>query len=176
MICAWCSQPLDNGEPVQGDHIIPRSRGGPDEPWNRQVLHRRCNLDKGAQVTDEARALAAKHGAIIVPDDLPPDWEQKVFGEDDYGWLSTDEFADLLLTAFCDLADQIANDPHRFIPIYRQVKADFYESANVGIFAALWVDRAVTSRQLASILGCSRQAIEERARLGADVFQRRLRI
>lgn len=38
------------------DHKIPRSRGGPGEPWNLVVACRSCNSDKGQLTEAEYRA------------------------------------------------------------------------------------------------------------------------
>ena len=73
-ICPWCKLPLpDDLADTVSDHIIPRSRGGPNRAWSRQVLHRVCNLRKGSKLTDEARALAARCG-IILHEPLPTAW------------------------------------------------------------------------------------------------------
>jgi 5-methylcytosine-specific restriction endonuclease McrA len=62
-ICPWCDLPLpEDLAGTEVDHIIPRIRGGPDEPWNRQLLHFKCNKTKRFRLTDAARALAAEHG------------------------------------------------------------------------------------------------------------------
>ena len=66
-ICPWCKLPLP--EDLAGtakDHIIPRCRGGPNAPWNYQLLHFKCNDrgGKGPRLTPEAEELAAKHGIV----------------------------------------------------------------------------------------------------------------
>lgn len=47
------------------DHWYPRSKGGPDEPWNLKAVHRRCNERKGDAVLPDAAAAYAAwvHGA-----------------------------------------------------------------------------------------------------------------
>jgi 5-methylcytosine-specific restriction endonuclease McrA len=73
-MCPTCGLPLPEGLPgteVEVDHIIPRCRGGPDLAWNRQLLHRICNRNKGFALTDEAVALAAERG-LVLRDRLPP--------------------------------------------------------------------------------------------------------
>ena len=73
-ICPWCNLPLP--EDLSGtakDHIIPRCRGGPNAPWNYQLLHSKCNDPggKGARLTPEAEALAKQHGVRLhlpIPD------------------------------------------------------------------------------------------------------------
>jgi hypothetical protein len=65
-ICPWCGLPLpEDLTGTEVDHIIPRIRGGPDEPWNRQLLHFKCNKTKRFRLTDAAIALAAEHGVIV---------------------------------------------------------------------------------------------------------------
>jgi hypothetical protein len=76
-ICPWCQLPLpDDLADTERDHIIPRSRGGPDHAWNRQLLHKACNRGpggKGSQLTPEATALAARHN-IRLHEPLPTSW------------------------------------------------------------------------------------------------------
>jgi hypothetical protein len=77
-LCAWCGKPLPvDLSRADIDHIIPRCRGGPDEAWNRQLLHRWRNTlgGKGITLTPQAEALAAEHGVILV--EPPP---RKPFG------------------------------------------------------------------------------------------------
>ena len=66
--CPWCKLPLpDDLAGTAIDHIIPRCRGGPDEPWNQQLLHLQCNGTggKGYRLTAEAEELAALHGVVL---------------------------------------------------------------------------------------------------------------
>lgn len=74
-ICPWCKLPLlpEDLARTQVDHIIPLGRGGPDRPWNRQLLHTRCNYAKGSKLTPEAEKLAAEHG-VILREPLPNVW------------------------------------------------------------------------------------------------------
>jgi 5-methylcytosine-specific restriction endonuclease McrA len=63
--CTWCSQPLP--EDLTGtvvDHVIPQSAGGPDEPWNFELLHVPCNGPAGKwhKIIPKALELAAQHG------------------------------------------------------------------------------------------------------------------
>ena len=51
---------------VHEDHVIPRSRGGPDSDWNTQLLHVGCNYSKGSKLTAAAYAVAAEHEWIIL--------------------------------------------------------------------------------------------------------------
>jgi 5-methylcytosine-specific restriction endonuclease McrA len=63
-VCTWCNEPLGRGSAV--DHIIPLSRGGPNVAWNRELLHRRCNQEKGNLLTSRAIALAELHGITLL--------------------------------------------------------------------------------------------------------------
>ena len=59
----WCSFWLPSSlDEVQLDHIIPVSLGGPEEHWNRALLHPSCNAIKGNKLTARAIELAAEHG------------------------------------------------------------------------------------------------------------------
>lgn len=61
--CPWCGEPLPadlgmarersvNRTDVAIDHIIPLTRGGlVHAEWNKQLLHRKCNISKGNLVT-----------------------------------------------------------------------------------------------------------------------------
>ena len=67
-VCPWCKLPLP--EDLTGtakDHIIPRCRGGPHEPWNLQLLHFKCNGPSGKwhKLTPEAEALARERSVIL---------------------------------------------------------------------------------------------------------------
>jgi hypothetical protein len=65
-ICPECALPLpEDLAGTEVDHIIPKVRGGPDLPWNRQLVHFRCNRTKRFKLTDRARALAAEHGVTV---------------------------------------------------------------------------------------------------------------
>jgi len=69
-ICPWCKRPLpDDLAGTEIDHIIPRSRGGPNFAWNRQLLHLLCNKIKRDCLTDEAVVLAEKHGITLLEPD-----------------------------------------------------------------------------------------------------------
>lgn len=45
-VCGLCEKPLHSGEIIDADHIVPRSRGGTDEPENLQLVHRPCHKEK----------------------------------------------------------------------------------------------------------------------------------
>ena len=65
-ICPECglALPSDLAE-AEIDHIIPRSRGGPDLLWNRRLVHFGCNRSKHAKLTKEAAALADERGIAL---------------------------------------------------------------------------------------------------------------
>ncbi len=93
-ICPACRLPLPGDlAGAEVDHIIPRSRGGPDLLWNRRLVHFKCNRDKGTGLTDEAVALAAEHGVILrePPVRVRKHWRDWVPGVP--GWLAAGEFA-----------------------------------------------------------------------------------
>jgi 5-methylcytosine-specific restriction endonuclease McrA len=56
-VCAICGHPINlllhHEHPMSFtvDHIIPRSLGGPDTLDNARPAHRRCNSQRGADVT-----------------------------------------------------------------------------------------------------------------------------
>lgn len=65
-ICPPCGLPLpEDLSGAEVDHIIPRSRGGRGQAWNKRVVHRACNRGKSAKLTDEAIELAAKYGVAL---------------------------------------------------------------------------------------------------------------
>jgi 5-methylcytosine-specific restriction endonuclease McrA len=68
-ICPRCTEALDRRD-AESDHIIPVSRGGPNEMWNLQALHWACNQEKGNELTPQAAQLAAEHG-IALREPLP---------------------------------------------------------------------------------------------------------
>lgn len=56
-----------NRTDVAIDHIIPLTHGGlVHAEWNKQLLHRKCNISKGNLVTASALALAAGRGAEVL--------------------------------------------------------------------------------------------------------------
>jgi 5-methylcytosine-specific restriction endonuclease McrA len=44
--CGLCGLPMRAGDAVS-DHIVPRSKGGPDALWNLWLAHAECNRKKG---------------------------------------------------------------------------------------------------------------------------------
>lgn len=61
-----CGLPLGPGV-HHVDHLIPQSRGGPDEEWNWQLMHGICNGRKKDRIVPAAVALAAARGVTILP-------------------------------------------------------------------------------------------------------------
>ena len=58
-LCYICEQPVDRDlQKREIDHIIPRARGGKDEPNNLALTHEFCNRSKSASNLKVARALA----------------------------------------------------------------------------------------------------------------------
>ena len=45
-MCAMCKKAFVNGDVMEIDHIIPKSKGGPDKYLNLQLLHRHCHISK----------------------------------------------------------------------------------------------------------------------------------
>lgn len=52
MACMYCG---DTAGPFHLDHVVPRSRGGPDHPRNIVRACQRCNLSKGDKLPSEWR-------------------------------------------------------------------------------------------------------------------------
>ena len=50
--CAYCGRKLKSGERTK-DHVIPKSRGGSDDPSNIVIACHRCNTWKGARTPSE---------------------------------------------------------------------------------------------------------------------------
>ncbi|WP_238558927.1 HNH endonuclease [Rhodococcus rhodnii] len=57
--CGICGQDIDYGLPHLDpdayvvDHIVPLSKGGPDEVSNKQAAHRSCNRAKSDKLDDD---------------------------------------------------------------------------------------------------------------------------
>lgn len=49
--CALCGQQITNERDMSFDHIVPRSLGGSDYLHNMQPAHRKCNEQKGNNIT-----------------------------------------------------------------------------------------------------------------------------
>jgi 5-methylcytosine-specific restriction endonuclease McrA len=54
LTCAICGQPERADDRLEADHIIPKSKGGPDHPSNLRAVHRSCNLARGNRELDPA--------------------------------------------------------------------------------------------------------------------------
>jgi HNH endonuclease len=70
--CYLCGLPIPNeivspSHPLFGtiDHIIPRSRNGPEATFNRVPAHRLCNSRKGDQVIDPEQFAIERHQEIV---------------------------------------------------------------------------------------------------------------
>lgn len=50
LLCHLCEEPIGPRDEVHEDHIVPRSRGGTDDPSNLRLAHAICNLVKGNRV------------------------------------------------------------------------------------------------------------------------------
>ncbi|GET42878.1 reverse transcriptase [Microseira wollei NIES-4236] len=46
--CAYCGQYFKDGDVIELDHIIPKSKGGKDKYKNWQLIHRHCHDTKTA--------------------------------------------------------------------------------------------------------------------------------
>lgn len=76
-ICLECELPLPADlAGTEVDHIVPRCRGGPDLPWNRRLVHFKCNRSKRFKLTAEAAALAAEHGIVLHEPPVPRNWRR----------------------------------------------------------------------------------------------------
>ena len=54
--CRCCGEPLDNTSEI--DHFYPHSKGGKSEYTNAQLLHKRCNIQKGDKLPTRDEVLA----------------------------------------------------------------------------------------------------------------------
>lgn len=60
--CAYCDA---TGGPFHQDHVVPRSRGGPDSPANLVLACRSCNLEKSDRLPSEWLPAVPAHVAAI---------------------------------------------------------------------------------------------------------------
>ena len=58
--CAICHKSFDEKRKPTLDHIIPRSKGGPNARYNLQATCFACNRKKGAKVTKNAKELVTE--------------------------------------------------------------------------------------------------------------------
>ena len=61
--CALCGRVGTRENPLNQDHIIPYSLGGPTEPWNLRWTCVECNMARGNRMTRADAALAAARKA-----------------------------------------------------------------------------------------------------------------
>jgi 5-methylcytosine-specific restriction endonuclease McrA len=54
--CHLCGEGPRPSDPFVADHVIPRSRGGSDDPSNLAPAHRSCNGRRGQQLGEGFRA------------------------------------------------------------------------------------------------------------------------
>lgn len=47
-LCAICGLVIKTMKEATVDHIVPKSKGGPNTPQNLQLTHEKCNQMKGA--------------------------------------------------------------------------------------------------------------------------------
>ena len=59
-VCKRCRGEFTRLDDLEVDHIKPRSKGGPDNPSNLQLLCTRCNRLKGSKVRGEAKVVKKK--------------------------------------------------------------------------------------------------------------------
>jgi 5-methylcytosine-specific restriction endonuclease McrA len=55
--CWICGEPTRAGDPLEVDHVVPRSRGGKTERPNLRAAHASCNRRRGAGVERQGSAL-----------------------------------------------------------------------------------------------------------------------
>jgi HNH endonuclease len=81
ILCAYCEKPA---EPPHKDHVVPRSRGGRDEPYNIVIACAACNLSKGDRLPSEWRSdlsphvllLESRNAARVTNRDKRPRWHR----------------------------------------------------------------------------------------------------
>lgn len=47
--CYLCGQAPDGDDPLEIEHVKPRTAGGSDDPSNLRLAHRSCNQAKGVK-------------------------------------------------------------------------------------------------------------------------------
>lgn len=62
-ICVWCR----NAIATELDHIVPKARGGTDDPSNAAPACRACNQKRAAQLAAETRRARRGEGVPILP-------------------------------------------------------------------------------------------------------------
>ncbi len=61
-----CGLPLGDVAGNHVDHLIPIARGGPDDDWNLQLMHPKCNRRKNDCLVPAAVAAATEHDVTLV--------------------------------------------------------------------------------------------------------------
>lgn len=79
--CEYCGGEFTVDDPAEGDHVVPRERGGCDCPENMIPAHKHCNREKGTKT--------------------PLEWYLSQEKEErfDYGYWTLDERKEFLLRA-----------------------------------------------------------------------------
>lgn len=72
--CRLCGKPINEGQRIHFDHIIPASRGGPAEAWNLRVAHSICNLRRSASASNAQFVLN-----LNLPTERGPDQQHVPF-------------------------------------------------------------------------------------------------
>ena len=55
LLCYLCGELILSQNDFSLDHVIPKSKGGPTEPWNLYPAHRACNEAKAAILLKQHR-------------------------------------------------------------------------------------------------------------------------
>ncbi|MDR3230046.1 MAG: HNH endonuclease [Synergistaceae bacterium] len=55
--CCSCGRTPKDGVSLEVDHIMPRSRGGTDDPENLQIPCKKCNIGKSNRDSTDLRGL-----------------------------------------------------------------------------------------------------------------------
>jgi len=60
LFCALCGELILNADELSKDHIVPKSKGGPNSPSNYQPAHKRCNSKRGCMTMREWKKFNQK--------------------------------------------------------------------------------------------------------------------
>jgi len=71
--CAFCGNYFKDGDSLEVDHIIPKSRGGKNEYKNWQLLHRHCHDTKTASDGSSGNKSTCNSGKPK-PQSMPESW------------------------------------------------------------------------------------------------------
>ena len=73
--CLWCDAALTKAEATV-EHLVPKSLGGPDSPWNLAWACGKCNSRRGSDVNSpEVRGRLAE---ALEGRDVPESWRPAV--------------------------------------------------------------------------------------------------